>query len=94
MLTAPQQNWSLYESKCRSAHVAWLRGLSPESAWELHQSLFAAAMSHGALPLPPELAQSRWQEKLAIRRRQVAAFARRDQRLHDRCTENCVRDDS
>ena len=88
MLTAPQQNWSLDESKRRSAHADWLRGLSPESAWELHQSLFAAAMSHGALPLSRELAQSRWEEKLAIRRRQVAAFARMDQLRHDRSSAN------
>ncbi len=83
MLTAPKQNWTLYEAKCREAHTAWLRGLSPETAWELHQSLFSAAMSQGAFPLPPELAQCRWDEKLTVRRRQVAAFARMDQLRHD-----------
>ena len=88
MLTAPQQNWTLYEAKCRDAHAAWLRGLSSKAAWELHQSLFSAAVSQGAFPLPPELAQRRWLEKLDVRRRQVAAFARMDQLRHDRCPAN------
>ncbi len=90
MLTAPQQNWTLYEAKIREAHAAWLRGLSPEVAWGLHQSLFSAAVSQGAFPLPPELAQRRWVEKLDVRRRQVAAFARMDQLRHDRCAANNV----
>ena len=83
MLTAPRQNWLIYEAKCRDAQAAWLCGLTDESAWELLQSLFSLAMEQGAFPLPPEVARDRWEEKLAIRRRQVAAFACWDEHHHD-----------
>ena len=79
MLDAPKQNWQLYEAKCRDAHTQWLRSLTPETAWEMYQSLFAFAASQidGSAGWE-RLQQHRWEEKLAIRQRMVAAFANLD----------------
>jgi len=84
MIEAPKQDWKLYEAKCREEHVAWLRGLTPTAALALFESMGQFAARHApASPARVRMEEARWQEKLAIRRKMLAAFTALD-RIRER----------
>jgi hypothetical protein len=84
MLTAPQQDWPLYQSMSTAADRAWLRSLSPAQRFAIYQAFFNAIHNaRGGGGDRQRLARSRWQEKLAIRRRMVEAFQQLDQRGYE-----------
>ena len=78
-MEAPRHNWKLYEQRKRPSHVEWLQGLTPETGYALFKSLWRLAAS---LPMSEQeasrLRAQHWQEKLEVRRRQVAAFTSLD----------------
>jgi hypothetical protein len=79
MLTPPQQNWDLYDEKCREEHVRWLRNLTPAAAMALYESFHSAASSQrGDSAGLERLEERRWEEKLAIRRAMCATFRKLD----------------
>jgi hypothetical protein len=75
---APRHDWDFFEAKRRKAHAARLRAISDEQAWNLYVSMFDLATSQSA-SLPSRVAASRWNEKLATRRKLVAAFSKLDE---------------
>jgi hypothetical protein len=84
MLTAPQQNWPLYQAMSIEADRAWLRGLSTAQRFAIYQGFFnAICNARGGGGDRQRLESSRWQEKLAIRRRMVEAFGQLDQRGYE-----------
>lgn len=81
MLEPPKQNWSLYEARCRDAHLAWLRSLSPRESLQLFEDLHRFFRSQK--PDPDERArqaESRRHEKLALWRRLHETFVEVDER--------------
>ncbi len=82
---APRNNWALLEQARRENHDGWLRSLTPEDGLrilsELHD-LFIQATERTAEG--EALCLARWQERLEIRLRMVAAFAILDRYLDDR----------
>lgn len=75
-------NWRLYDAKCRAAEVSWLRSRSPAEKFALYEELYSLG---AALPASQSgrqrLETLRWREKVAIRRKLIATFAKSDQ-LH------------
>src|SRR5437870_2259848 len=68
MLSAPRQNWKLYEERCRDEHVRWLQELTPAESLAIYESLYRWAAMHADRSLRAEmLDERRWQEKLALR---------------------------
>jgi hypothetical protein len=80
MLSAPQQDWSMYESRTREENAEWIRGLSPNERFAIYESLFNAlwAVPRGAEE-NERLDRRRWEQKLAQRLRAVDAFSKMDQ---------------
>jgi hypothetical protein len=79
MLDAPNHDWDLYEKACRPAHIAWLRSLTPDDALALYEEFHSFVSSQtGDDPGLARLEKLRWEEKVAIRQRMVAAFAALD----------------
>lgn len=83
-MEAPKQNWSLYHDKCRHEHAEWLRSLTPARALSLCDDLriLAGRLLSGG-PDAERTNRNRWQEKLAIRRKLVAAFMALDRRRRE-----------
>ena len=73
-------NWQLYEAKCRSAELSWLRSRTPAEKLVLYEDLYGLG---AALPASKagrqRLEAMRWREKVAIRQKLTAAFAKSDQ---------------
>jgi hypothetical protein len=85
VLDAPRQDWALYEEMCRPYDAAWLRQLTLEARFALYADMFNALWRKPRDPsVEDRLAQSRWMEKLASRRRVVEALSKRDRRVHGR----------
>ena len=81
MIEAPRQNWTWYEERSELEHVAWLRSLTPAAAVRLCEDLHSFARRF--MPTPPDddaFERQRWGEKLAIRRKIVAALVSLDRR--------------
>ena len=76
MLDGPKQNWQLYEERCRSEHLRWLRNLTPAAALALYEDFHRIAS--GQCTDLERLQETRWKEKLALRRRMYAVFAALD----------------
>ncbi len=85
MIELPKQNWKWYEDRCRREHVAWLRGLTPAEALALYEDFYrlAAGQQDGS-PGWKRLEESRWEEKLALRRRIRAVLERLDKIQRER----------
>jgi hypothetical protein len=80
MIEAPKQDWKLYAAKCQEDHVEWLRRLTPSEGLSLFESMRRFAKTHTAdSPALERMESARWQEKLAIRRKLLAAFNALDQ---------------
>ncbi len=79
MLSAPGQNWKLYEERCRAEHIRWLQGLTSTESLAIFESLhnWAAAHSENS-PRAGGLEDTRWKEKLSLRRRMCREFAELD----------------
>jgi hypothetical protein len=75
-----RQDWELHERLCRKDHVEWLRSLTPAQSLALYEDFHRFAAS---VKIPPEeaarLESSHWQEKLSLRKKLLAAFARLDE---------------
>ena len=88
MLGAPQHDWAYYESRCRSSDEAWLRSLTPQEKFDLYADMFnvlwIARSQEGDWQRLDDWA---WREKLAIRKRQLDAFARQDERRRERTAQ-------
>ena len=83
MLSAPRQDWKLYEERCRDEHVRWMRGLTPAESMNLYESLHRWVVAHADhSPRAVIREEQRWQEKLALRRRMLEAFAALDRLRH------------
>jgi len=83
MLEAPKQDWAFYLSRCRDAHLRWLRALTPAESLELFGDLHRFAGSRGMDPQEREqLEARRLREKIELRDRLPAAFVALD-RLGD-----------
>jgi hypothetical protein len=81
MLEAPKQDWKLYAAKWHEDHVEWLRRLTPAAALSLLESMRRFANAHSAVSSTRErMEAARWEEKLAIRRKLLAAFKALDER--------------
>jgi len=85
MLTAPQQDWSLYRAMTEPSAAAWDRALTPQARFEIYADLFdflhEARRGRGDWA---RLEQWEWDQKLAIRLRVVDALRRLDQHRHER----------
>jgi hypothetical protein len=78
-MDAPKQDWKLYESICREEHVAWLRRLTPSAALSLFEDMRKLALEWTPDPASHErMLAARWHEKVATRRKLLAAFAALD----------------
>ena len=78
MLEAPKQDWKLYEEKCRTEHLKWLRSLTPAQTMDLYEEFYRIAKSATPAAESQRLEELRRQEKLAMRARLVATFAEMD----------------
>jgi hypothetical protein len=80
------RDWGSYERRCEQERVAWLRSLTPAAALALVEDFHRFAASIEVDPQAAErVERKRWQEKLAIRRRVVAALSQLDQASGGRC---------
>jgi len=80
MSPATRRRWDVYEERCRREHVEWLRSLSPSRALELYEDFHRFVASLKGEPGESErLEKYRWREKLALRKRLVAALRRLDE---------------
>jgi hypothetical protein len=79
MLEPPRQRWGYYRERTREAHGEWLRGLSPRESLALYEGFhrFASSVRLGR-DEAERLERSRWAEKVALRRKLLAAFSRLD----------------
>lgn len=75
---APKHDWKLFEARCREARASQWSSRTDDEDWTLYRSLFDFAASQ-AQRLPNRIATAHWQEKLAIRRKLVAAFSLLDE---------------
>ena len=79
MIELPKQNWQLCEDRARQQHVIWLRSLAPGEALSLYEDLYRlAASQQDDSPGWQRLEGSRWEQKLAHRKRTHAALERLD----------------
>ena len=84
MIEPPKQRWAWYEEKCRSEHTAWLRSLSPAASFALCEDLYRLARrAQDGASAAERMEQERWQEKLALRKRVVAALTELDRRRRE-----------
>lgn len=75
---APKHDWKLFDSRCREALVSqWISRTNDED-WALYRSLFDFAASQNPR-LPNRMTTAHWHEKMAIRRKLVAAFSLLDE---------------
>ncbi len=84
MLDAPKQNWQLYE-KLRRRYQQGARNLSPSQSFSIFQDLWS--LTYGRMmssEIKEHIAQIRWEEKLAIRRKIVKAFKKLDEMRNGR----------
>jgi hypothetical protein len=92
MITAPQQDWALYEKLTRQSDMEWARRLTPGERFEIYTDFFdsihAARSVSGASNTFERWA---WEQKLANRLRMVDAFTKRDQLLHERSASTNAR---
>ena len=75
MSFAPQQNWSLFESRCQAARISRLRNSSAEADWAMYLSMFDLATNQPE-PVSNRVAAAHWNEKLTLRRKLVAVFSK------------------
>lgn len=87
MKFAPQHNWELFELRCREARTARLQTITDAQAWDIYVSMFEFAASQTG-QLSDGQASARRAEKLAIRRRLVAAYSKLDERNRERGAAN------
>jgi hypothetical protein len=89
MLTAPNHDWALLETRAAASDRAWLQGLSAADKFALYCSLYRMA---GAAPRDADaqrrLDQWAWDQKLALRLRLVDAFQKLDHLHSERPTPN------
>jgi hypothetical protein len=89
MVTAPQQNWSMYESLSRKENAEWIRSLSPTERFVIYSGLFNAVWAARRDPEEVErLERWRWEQKLAQRMRAVEAFEKLDELRRERSAAN------
>jgi hypothetical protein len=92
MGVAPQQNWPAYEALTRAEQAEWIRTLSPQDRFAIYEDLFnmiwTTRDAHGDWD---RLDRWHWQEKLAVRMRQVEAFNKLDQFRRERAAANNAR---
>jgi hypothetical protein len=84
-MESPKQNWSLANARVQQEHVLWLRSLTPARSMALCEELqhFAAQLRRRTCG-NESADQGHWQEKLKVRRKQLAAFKALDQSPSDR----------
>lgn len=90
MATAPQQNWSYYDSRVQPVDADWLRSLSVEERFQLYNGLYSVLLQ-GRRTMPGDwdrLDQFQWAEKLKLRRRMVEAFSKLDDLRRERSAPN------
>jgi hypothetical protein len=74
-----EHRWDVYQQRCSAFHVQWLRSLTPADAIRLYQGLHRLSRAQADdSPGWQRLRQKHWEEKLALRRKLHAAFARLD----------------
>jgi len=74
-----RHDWNAYRQRCSALHAQWLRSLTAEESIVLYQALHRLARAQADdSPGWQRLQQKRWEEKVAVRRRLHAAFARLD----------------
>lgn len=89
MLTAPQQNWSMYEALARKENREWIRGMSPEERFAIYEGLFNLIWTARRDPQEAErLDRWQWKQKLGQRLRAAEAFAKLDQIRRERAAAN------
>jgi hypothetical protein len=89
MLNAPGQNWPLYQSLTRDADAAWAQQETPADRLALYANLFNLILQQReSEEATQRLENLRWQSKLAMRLKMVAAFAISDRRRSDRSLAN------
>jgi len=82
MLDVTRHNWEQLEQRFRSENSEWLRSLSVDDKMAILLDLHCLAATLNADPRTRgRLAGRRWREKIAIRRKMVAAWQYLDE--HD-----------
>jgi hypothetical protein len=82
-MEAPNQDWGLYEKRCREACVERLRSLSPSEALSIYEDLHSFSRALTTNPRGEEQYEAtRWREKLARRMKLHTAFLALD-RMRD-----------
>lgn len=92
MAIAPQQDWSYYEAKSREATAKWLRSISWDERLAIYEDMFNVFWdARREMPGDWErLNHWQWNEKVAVRRRMVETYRKRDERLRGRTVANNV----
>jgi hypothetical protein len=82
MSFAPQQNWPAYAARAAEEDAKWVRALSLSERFALYADLFKIIWNARKNPRMGDwdrLDQWSWEQKLAKRRREVAAFRKLDE---------------
>jgi hypothetical protein len=82
MSFAPQQNWRVYAERTATEQAHWVRALSLSERFDLYADLFNViwnARQNAGMGDWDRLDQWSWEQKLARRQREVAAFRKRDE---------------
>jgi hypothetical protein len=89
MITAPRQNWAMYEALAREENAQWIRRMSPQERFAIYEDLFNVIWNARRDPQEAErLERWRWEQKLALRLRAVEAFSKLDQIRRERAAAN------
>ncbi|MCE9546568.1 MAG: hypothetical protein K8T25_13760 [Planctomycetia bacterium] len=80
-MTSPStHDWQLYEARCRTAQLEWLRSRTPAEKLVLYEDLYRfGSVGRAQMSGRERVELRRWNEKLAIRRKLSAIFAKADQ---------------
>lgn len=81
MSFAPQQDWLYVESRSRESEAARLRSMTLAERFAVYADMYNMLWNtrRNLAGDWERLDQARWEEKLALRRRQVEAFTKLDQ---------------
>lgn len=85
MITAPQQDWALFEKLTRESDIEWARRMTPDERFRIYADFFNCIHTARSASKPStSFEQWDWQRKLTNRLRMVEAFKKRDQVLNER----------
>lgn len=89
MTILPRQNWTAYEVRAKPIDEAVLREMTPEEKFEQYEDLFEIVSAPRQVSGDwARLERWEWEQKVAARLRQVAAFQKLDQRYRGQNAAN------